>query len=233
MANREDYYHFSDEDEQEDSMLNRAYDQWEQYYDFSNEEEEEDSILNRAFDRWQQMGGGGVVSPLFKFKMVPIGKRRTWRDVVRRDTFHAELQQMREAIPDDNIGQALTNALHEAIQNEIRRQNRPDHHFINFAITANAFAHAYQTINFTVEEFLNRTARIDELLHRLASKLNSNESFNPSEGFSVEVVFVKMPGKGKGRQKNNPGQRCLERENKKKNVLSQSTIRMTCVVLGP
>ena len=188
------------------------------YYHFSDEDEREDEILIQAMERWEQMGGGGVVSPLFKFKMVPIGKRRTWRDVVRRDTFHANLQQLREAIADDNIGQALTEALHEAIQNEIRRQRRPPHHFVNFAITANGFQHAYQTINFTVEEFLNRTARIDELLHRLSSKLNSNESFNPGEGFSVEVVFVKMPGKGKGRQKNNPGQRCLDRENKKKKV---------------
>ena len=190
-----------------------------EYYNFSDEDELQDAILNRAMDRWEQIGGSGVGSPLFKFKMVPIGKRRTWRDVVRRDTFHAELQQLREAIPDDNIGQALTKALHEAIQNEIRRQQRPPHHFVNFAITANGFQHAYQTINFTVEEFLNRTARIDELLDRLASKLNSNESFNVSEGFSVEVVFVKMPGKGKGRKKNNPGQRCLDKENKTKKCI--------------
>ena len=190
----------------------------EQYYNFSAEDKREDEILVRAMERWEQMGGG-VVSPLFKFKMVPIGKRRTWRDVVRRDTFHAELQQLRKAIPDDDIGQALTEALHEAIAKELNRQQRSLHHWINFSITANGFQHAYQTINFTVEEFLNRTARIDELLHRLASKLNSNESFNPSEGFSVEVVFVKMPGKGKGRKKNNPGQRCLDKENKRKKCI--------------
>lgn len=190
-----------------------------EYYNFSDEDELQDAILNRAMDRWEQIGGSGVVSPLFKFKMVPIGKRRTWRDVVRRDTFHAELQQLREAIPDDNIGQALTEALHEAIQNEIGRQRRPPHHFVNFVITANAFAHAYQTINFTVEEFFKRTARIDELLRKLAANLNSNESFNLSDGFNVEVVFVKIPEKGKGKRKNNPGQRCLDRENKKKKCI--------------
>ena len=188
-----------------------------EYYHFSDEEENMDQICSDAYDRWEQYGGGAANNgPLFKFKMVPIGKRRTWRDVVRRDIFHAELQQMREAIPDDNIGQALTESLYNAIENEIRRQQHHPHHFVNFSITANGFQHAYQTINFTVQEFLNRTARIDELLHSLANKLNSNESFNVSEGFSVEVVFVKMPAKGKGRKKNNPGQRCLDRENKKK-----------------
>ena len=192
----------------------------EQYYNFSAEDKREDEILVRAMERWEQMGGGGVVSgPLFKFRLREIGKRRQWRDVVQRQQFDVELIQLRDAHPSDNIGIALTESLYNAIENELIRQNRPAHHFVNFAITANGFSHAYQTINFTVEEFLKKTARIDELLHRLSSKLNSNESFNPSEGFSVEVVFVKMPGKGKGRQKNNPGQRCLDKENKKKKCI--------------
>ena len=192
----------------------------EQYYNFSDEDEREDEILDRAMERWEQMGGGGVVSgPLFKFRLREIGKRRTWRDVVQRQQFDVELIQLRDAHPSDNIGIALTESLYNAIENELIRQNRPAHHFINFAITANSFAHAYQTTNFTVGEFFKRTARLDELLQKLAAKLNSNESFNPSEGFSVEVVFVKMPGKGKGRQKNNPGQRCLDRENKRKKCI--------------
>ena len=190
------------------------------YYSFTQEDEREDEILIQAMERWEQMGGGGVVSgPLFKFRLREIGKRRTWREVVQRQQFDVELIQLRDAHPSDNIGIALTESLYNAIENELIRQNRPAHHFINFAITANSFAHAYQTTNFTVGEFFKRTARLDELLRKLAAKLNSNESFNPSEGFSVEVVFVKMPGKGKGRKKNNPGQRCLDRENKKKKCI--------------
>ena len=186
------------------------------YYHFSDKDEREDEILDQAMERWEQMGGGSVVSPLFKFKMLAIGKRRQWRNVVQRQNFNAELIQLRDARPSDNIGNQLTEALYQAIETELIRQNRPAHHFINFAITANAFAHAYQSANFTVGEFFKRTARLDEMLQKLSGKLNSNQSFNPSEGFSVDVVFVKMPGKGKGRQKNNAGQRCLEKENKKK-----------------
>ena len=190
------------------------------YYPFSDEGEREDEILDQAMERWEQMGGGSVVSPLFKFKMLAIGKRRQWRNVVQRQNFNAELIQLRDARPSDNIGNQLTEALYQAIETELIRQNRPAHHFINFAITANAFAHAYQSANFTVGEFFKRTARLDEMLQKLSGKLNSNQSFNPSEGFSVDVVFVKMPGKGKGRQKNNAGQRCLEKENKKKSIIS-------------
>ena len=67
-------------------------------------------------------------------------------------------------------------------------------------------------------EFLQRTARLDEMLATLAGKLNSNESFNPDRGFRVDVVFVSMPGRGTGGRvkKTNPGRRCLDRENKKK-----------------
>ena len=98
-------------------------------YNFSDEDELEDAILNRAMDRWEQMGGSGATSgPLFKFKMVAIGKRRTWRDVVRRDTFNAELIQLRQPVPTDNIGHALTESLYNAIANELQRQQRPNHH---------------------------------------------------------------------------------------------------------
>ena len=55
-------------------------------------------------------------------------------------------------------------------------------------------------------EFLQRTARLDEMLATLAGKLNSNVSFNPDRGFQVDVVFVSMPGPGSGRgKKYNPG----------------------------
>ena len=117
----------------------------------------------------------------------------------------------------DNIGLALTETLHNAIEAELHRQQRPAHHFVNFALTAHSFMHAYQTGNFTVGEFLQWTARLDEMLAKLASKLNSNESFNPECSFQADVVFVSMPGPGSGRgNRYNPGRRCLNRENKKK-----------------
>ena len=123
---------------------------------------------------------------------------------MQRQQFDAQLIQLREPVPTDNMGLALSEALYLAIERELEGQKRPPHHFVNMAITANGFTHAYQTVNFTVQEFLNRTARLDEMLSKLAGKLNSNESFKPSEGFSVDVVFVRMPGKGNGRKKKQP-----------------------------
>ena len=209
MANRDDiYYHFSDEDEQEDSML------------------------NRAFDRWQQMGAGSTVGgPLFQFTMKPIGRRRHWRNIVERAQFHAQLRQLRDAGPGDNIGMALIEALHQAIATELDREQRPSHHIVNFSITAHGFQHAYQSANFTVAEIFQRTHRLDELLATLANKLNSNEGFNPDRGFQVDVVFVSMPGLGSGhRKKHNPGRMCLEKENRKKRciVTIKNTDQLCC-----
>ena len=193
-----------------------AEDRW---YHFSDDEE--DALLDRAYDRWEQLGGAAATrGPLFQFHMQPICRQRRWREVVERAQFNAQLRQLRDPVAGDNIGMALTEALHHAIEAELDREQRPAHHFVNFSITAHGFTHAYQTTNFTVGEFLQRTARLDEMLATLASKLNSNEAFNPDRGFQVDVVFVTMPGPGSGRHKQrNAGRLCLDRDNKKKKCI--------------
>ena len=205
-----------------DQILNDAYDRWAtQMGGGADDEQDTDQILNRAYDRWQQYGGGGAAGgPLFQFTMHPIGKRRTWRNVVERAQFNAQLRQLRKPVAADNIGHALTEALYNAIEMELLKQERPAHHFVNMAITANGFHHAYQSANFTVGEFLQRTARLDEMLAKLAGKLNSNQAFSPKEGFQVDVVIVAMPGPGSGhRKKHNPGRLCLVRENREKKCI--------------
>ena len=44
------------------------------WYPFSDDEE--DALLNRAYDRWEQLGGAAARGPLFQFTMQPIGRRR-------------------------------------------------------------------------------------------------------------------------------------------------------------
>ena len=97
------------------------------------------------------MGGGSARGPLCQFHMLPIGRRRRWREVVERAQFNAQLRQLRDPVAGDNIGMALTKALHHVIETELDPEQRPAHHFVNFAITAHGFTHAYQTANFTVK----------------------------------------------------------------------------------
>ena len=189
-------------------------------YHFSDEDDEEDTLLDRAYDRWEQLGGRSTRGSLFQFTMQPISRQRRWREVVERAQFHAQLRQLRDPVAGDNIGMALTEALHHVIETELDREQRPGHHFVNLAIKAHGFTDAYQRANFIVGEFLQCTARLDEMLATLAGKLNSNESFNPDRSFQVDVLFVSMPGPGSGHgKKHNPGRLCLDRENKKKRCI--------------
>ena len=103
-----------------------------------------DEFLNYAYDRFEQTGG--ALGPLFQFNLTRIGPRRRWRNVVERAQFRATYQQLRDPTPRDSIGLALVDAVHTAIDGELRRDHRPDHHFVNFSITAHGFTHAYQSI---------------------------------------------------------------------------------------
>ena len=172
-------------------------------YTWSSDEDSDD-LLNQAmddFERTQQVGGGGSSKkPLFQFTFTSIAPRRGWKNVLNKTQFRAELHQLRD--PDgDDIGAELANALHTAIETELRREDRHPNDWVNFSISANGFQHAYQSINFTVGDFLKRTTRLDQLLDNLASKLNSNESFDHNQSFMVEVVFVKRPRPGSGKKK--------------------------------
>ena len=165
--------------------------------------DEDDELLAKAMEEWERKGqvGGGAKKPLFEFTFTSIGPRRRWKNVVERAQFRAELNQLREPVVGDDIGYELTNALHTAIQTEVLREERSPLNFVNFAISADGFSHAYQSINFRVGEFLARSVRLNELLDNLAAKLNSNESFDHNQGFNVEVVFVKTPQRGRGKKK--------------------------------
>ena len=216
----------------EDELLNEVMDDFERTqqvggataslfeYTWSSDDDD-DRLLNKAmddFERTQQVGGA-VKKPLFEFTFTSIGPRRRWKNVVERAQFRAKLNQQREPVMGDNVGEELTNALYTAIQTEVLREKRSPLDFVNFAITADGFSHAFQSINFRVGEFLKRTTRLHELFDNLAAKLNSNESFDHNQGFNVEVVFVKTPQRGRGKKNRNPGQRCLDNENKRKRCI--------------
>ena len=64
-------------------------------------------------------------------------------------------------------------------------------------MTAHGFTRAFQSINFEVREFLERSLRLDTLLQSMAEKLNSNEEFNPDEGFEVLLSVISMPLPGR------------------------------------
>ena len=83
-------------------------------------------------------------------------------------------------------------------------------------------------------EFLQRTARLYEMLATLAGKLNSNESFNPDRGFHVDVVFVSMPARGPVVEKNTTlDVDAWTEKTRKNNASSPSKTEIPYAVLAP
>ena len=179
-------------------------------------DEDDNALLVAALDQFEQTGGA---LPLFSFAFTPVGQRRRWRNMVRGQSFHATLHQQRDARPSDNIGEALTEALRVAINRELQTLNARPHDRVNFSMTAHGFVVAFQSVNFQVREFLERSLRLDALLQSLANKLNSNEEFDPQQGFEVLLSVVAMPTPGGRPQKRAMGRRCLEKVLKTKQAI--------------
>ena len=126
-------------------------------FEYSSDEDD-DALLAQAVDEFEQTGGA---SPLFHFDFTPVGRRRRWQNVVRGQSFRATLQQLRDARPTDNVGKALTEALRVAIQRELQTLNARPHDRVNFSMQAHGFVQTFQSVNFEVREFLQRSLRLD------------------------------------------------------------------------
>ena len=226
-------YTWSSDEEEEDDDLYRAMEEWERkqqvegataaavapLFEYTGSSDEENDILLKAMDEFEQQVGGAVKKPLFEFDMTIVGPRKNWKNVVNKTQFRAQLRQVREPVAEENIANELTEALYQAINRELHREDRHPNDWVNFSITAQGFEHAYQSVNFQVREFLDRSLRLHELLDNLAGKLNSNESFDHNQSFMVEVVFVNRPRPGSGKKNRNVGLRCLDKDNKRKKCI--------------
>jgi len=187
-----------------------------EYY-FSDNSEDDDELV-RALDEFEQVGGA-LNSPLFSFDLAPVGRRRRWRNVVQGQSFRATLHQEREPHASDNIGEELTNALRRSIGQQLRQMQVHPNDSVNFSMHANGFQNAFQSINFSVGEFIRSSLRIDTLFQMLAEKLNSNESFDANQSFDVLISVVAMPRAGSKPRKHNVGRKCLSNDLKKKRCL--------------
>ena len=118
-----------------------------------------------------------------------------------------------------DIGRQLVEALRVAIDRELQSLQVRPYDRVNFSMQAHGFAVAFQSVNFEVREFLERSLRLDTLLQTLANKLNSNESFDPQQGFDVLLSVISMPTPGSRPTKSSVGRRCLEKVLRKKRCI--------------
>ena len=138
-------------------------------------------------------GGGATVAPLLDFQLRPLGARRNWRNALNKQRFDAILQQHRDAAENDDLGLEVTQALRRVIERQIANDDTlTPHSTVHFTMQSNTFTHAFQSTTFSVQEFEDRSARLDTYLQALAAKLNSNEEFAPDESFTMEMTFIQI-----------------------------------------
>ena len=128
------------------------------------------------------VGGTIARTPLVEFRLRPVGARRNWRNVLHKQRYQATLEQLREATSGDDTGRELTEALRRTIQQQITEDSTlTPHSTLHFSMQSDAFSHAFQSSTFTVSEFENGSERLDTDLQALATKLNSNQAFEPDD----------------------------------------------------
>ena len=164
------------------------------------EEDESDQSMDEDTSETNQSGG----NPLFGFNLRPTQPRRTWRNVVDKQVYQANVQQMRETLPRDNLGQQMTEALHRAVLDRIHADpTLQPHHSLHFALqaTTDHFNHPFQSTTFKLREFEDNSDRLGMYLQALGDKLNSNESFDAETPLHLELTFIRTPSPGSGHGK--------------------------------
>ena len=160
---------------------------WAQYQGISQEQ----------YSTAQEQTGG---NPLFEFQFLPVS-RNHWMKRVQKTIYNTKFRQRRDPEDTDDIGVAIVTALEEATRQHLERIGAQDEDRVFLAMTPQGFEHTYQTVTFTVQEFREGSTRLEELLRKLAGKLNSNQSFHPDQGFQLDLTLVRPMGTGSGRVK--------------------------------
>ena len=177
-----------------------------------------------------QQTGGNPLGPLFHFEFSPVSDQQ-WLKRVQKNVYHTRLRQRRLPKDSDDVGVAIVNALETSTRQHLERIGAHPEDRVFLAITAHDFAHIYQTSEFTVREFMAGSTRLEQLMRKLAGKLNSNESFHPDQGFQLDLTLVRPLGTGSGHERGlNPGRMgyALSRQMKTSIIEIQNKDELCC-----
>lgn len=180
--------------------------------------------------------GGGLSSqqdddPLFDFTLQPTHLPRRWRNVVNKSRFRARLSQRRAPTTQDNLGGELVDAMRRAVNMALASQSLQPRDHIHFTLQSDAFAatqNCFQSTHFTRQEIDNHTPRFDMYLNSLATQLNSSQSFQLDDDFTLDVTTIAMPSAGTGKRKCNPVEATVRHVVKKSHVLVRNTDALCC-----
>ena len=197
---------------------------------------DEDDICQEALDRFErqrafqthllQQSGGGLdtnAEGAFDFELERFVDRRSHRLGVQERHFNTQLRQRGNLIPGQNITQALQDGLRRAVNQVLTNTtDLHDQDRLYFTIASNRLHNNFQGWGLRAGEWRQDTERVEELFHRLAQALNSNEQFEMDDSFQVSITQVHHAPQGTGKpRRGKPGHPTMQLLTAKKNSVIQ------------
>ena len=127
------------------------------------EDDDDDQLLVQALENYEASH-----LPLFMFRSRQAEGRRNWQNIVGRQRRTLQVVQNHVPRPNEDIGQALMEALHNHIRDHLATVPglRPRDH-IHFALSHDRIDLAYQSTHSQVLDFLEGDDRLDTYLNDL------------------------------------------------------------------
>ena len=100
------------------------------------------------------------------------------------------------------IGEEITRGVADMARRVIEKTKSPngkdlkENDRVMFNFSTKKFSHPLQSAKFTVAEIANDTTRFESCMQTLANQLNSNESFDATDEFQVDMTIITEPVAG-------------------------------------
>ena len=159
--------------------------------------------LERQINYQTQIGGNPLAREPGRFELDvdPYVDRRSERMGVAERHYTANLRQEGEFIEQQRLTQALSEAIHNRIQNLIRSENIPGRDYVYFNLASNRLNHAYGYRRLSTDEWLQGSERVDGILEQMTRVLNSNDQFELDDSFQLSFTQVRAAPQGSGHKR--------------------------------
>lgn len=108
----------------------------------------------------------------FVLDVNPYMDRRSELMGVAERHYTANLRQEGQFVEQQRLTQALSDAVHTALQNLIRREQIPGQDYLYFNLASNRLNHAYGYRRLTADKWMRGGERVDGILQQMARVLN-------------------------------------------------------------
>ena len=104
-------------------------------------------------------------------------------------------------IPQQQLADALTRGLRQAVEQVLDQQKVPDTDRFYISLASDRLRSAPNAFHLTAQEWRQNGLRAQTLSDNLSKMLNSNEQFEMDDSFNLLVVHVRTPPRGTGKKR--------------------------------